>query len=162
MTAPKFPAGYYALGVCINPNEPDAYLPKAWSVNGFTLFKLPDAKSFRFIADRPTRVDTVHAWGMCRLVDVRIGSSQFKPVDGALFVHVGKVMGAGCYLDVVIESVCVEEDCPCQRKHVTEVKPRTCNRHVDCDAADARAKILDGRDSAEHCNDEFCEDCLGR
>jgi len=37
---------------------------------------------------------------------------------------------------------------------------RTCNRHVDCDAADARAKAA-GQHWADHCNDDCCEDCFG-
>lgn len=161
----KLPAGYYALGVSINPDSVVGRRndsPKAWSSNGFVLFSAADARSFRVIAERPTRVDTVHAWGMCRLVDVRVGVIQFTPTDGALFVHVGKVMYFGDCLDVTIEAVCVEEQKQEQDECGAEVKPRTCNRHVDCDAADARAKILEGRDSAEHCSDEFCEDCFGR
>jgi hypothetical protein len=39
---------------------------------------------------------------------------------------------------------------------------RTCNRHVDCDEADRRAKELGWRFGAAHCYDEFCEDCFGR
>lgn len=38
--------------------------------------------------------------------------------------------------------------------------PRTCNRHTDCDVADAKAKAA-GRLAAEHCRDETCEECLG-
>lgn len=41
-----------------------------------------------------------------------------------------------------------------------ELAPRTCNRHVDCDAADERAKA-NGLLCAEHCRDECCEDCFG-
>jgi len=54
-----------------------------------------------------------------------------------------------------------------------EVKPkkRTCNRHDDCDAVDAKAKAkydaATPREKinlplrAEHCDDETCEDCHG-
>jgi hypothetical protein len=38
--------------------------------------------------------------------------------------------------------------------------PRECNRHKDCDAADAKAKEK-GRLGAEHCHDECCDDCFG-
>lgn len=38
-------------------------------------------------------------------------------------------------------------------------KIRTCNRHVNCDKADADAKQA-GR-SADHCRDDCCEDCFG-
>lgn len=44
-----------------------------------------------------------------------------------------------------------------------EVKPkRACNRHDDCDAADAEAKAL-GYSPFDiiHCHDECCEDCFG-
>jgi len=49
---------------------------------------------------------------------------------------------------------------------VTEPPPpreppkRTCNRHDDCDAANAKAKAA-GRFSADHCHDDCCEDCFG-
>jgi hypothetical protein len=36
----------------------------------------------------------------------------------------------------------------------------TCNRHVDCAAADAKAASK-GRVSAAYCHDEDCEDCFG-
>lgn len=40
-----------------------------------------------------------------------------------------------------------------------EVKPRrSCNRHVDCDAHDAKP---DANPFTDHCNDECCEDCFG-
>lgn len=32
---------------------------------------------------------------------------------------------------------------------------RTCNRHLDCDAAEAKFRDVD------HCHDETCEDCFG-
>lgn len=38
--------------------------------------------------------------------------------------------------------------------------PRTCNRHNDCDAADAKARAA-GKHFASHCHDECCEDCFG-
>ncbi len=38
-------------------------------------------------------------------------------------------------------------------------KPRSCNMHSDCDAADAAAKICGVR--VDHCHDECCEDCFG-
>jgi hypothetical protein len=37
---------------------------------------------------------------------------------------------------------------------------KSCNRHVDCEAADERARQR-GRSQAEHCRDETCEDCFG-
>lgn len=37
---------------------------------------------------------------------------------------------------------------------------RTCNRHTDCDAADAKAKA-EGRAFVDHCHDPCCEDCFG-
>jgi len=37
---------------------------------------------------------------------------------------------------------------------------RSCNRHDDCDAADAKARLA-GAYSASHCHDECCEDCFG-
>jgi hypothetical protein len=39
-------------------------------------------------------------------------------------------------------------------------KLRACNRHVDCDAADARARER-GHIGADHCHDDSCEDCFG-
>lgn len=38
--------------------------------------------------------------------------------------------------------------------------PPYCNRHVDCDEADARARLA-GRYRADHCHDECCEECFG-
>ena len=34
---------------------------------------------------------------------------------------------------------------------------KTCNRHLDCDAADT---LAGGR--AQHCYDDCCEDCFGQ
>lgn len=39
--------------------------------------------------------------------------------------------------------------------------PRSCNRHDDCDAADAKTQAKLGR-RADHCYDEDCEDCFGK
>lgn len=36
---------------------------------------------------------------------------------------------------------------------------RTCNMHVDCDAADDRAHSFNGKKAA-HCNSDDCEDCF--
>lgn len=36
---------------------------------------------------------------------------------------------------------------------------RSCNRHVDCDAADERMRAR--ATLAHHCHDENCEDCFG-
>jgi RyR domain-containing protein len=43
---------------------------------------------------------------------------------------------------------------------VPRPKTNSCNRHDDCAAADAKAKAA-GRLSAEHCDDDCCEDCFG-
>lgn len=39
-------------------------------------------------------------------------------------------------------------------------KPRKCNRHDDCDAANDKARAQ-GYLAADHCHDEDCEDCFG-
>jgi hypothetical protein len=39
-------------------------------------------------------------------------------------------------------------------------RPRTCDRHVDCDAADELARER-GFLVADHCHDDSCEDCFG-
>lgn len=44
-------------------------------------------------------------------------------------------------------------------KHL-DPKPRTCNKHDDCDAADGRAKER-GCAGATHCHSEDCEECFG-
>lgn len=36
---------------------------------------------------------------------------------------------------------------------------RACNRHADCDAADAKAAAAGRR--VDHCHDECCEECFG-
>lgn len=41
-----------------------------------------------------------------------------------------------------------------------EKKGNSCNRHDNCDAADAKARAA-GRIGAGHCHDECCEDCFG-
>lgn len=38
--------------------------------------------------------------------------------------------------------------------------PPTCNKHTDCDAADAAAHA-EGERGAVHCHDDCCEDCFG-
>lgn len=38
--------------------------------------------------------------------------------------------------------------------------PPTCNKHIDCDAADAAAQAK-GERGAVHCHDDCCEDCFG-
>ena len=37
---------------------------------------------------------------------------------------------------------------------------RSCNRHIDCGAAEARA-LAAGRRWPDHCHDDCCEDCFG-
>lgn len=41
------------------------------------------------------------------------------------------------------------------------IKKRTCNRHDDCDAADADARRLWKKPASYHCHIEDCEDCFG-
>lgn len=41
-------------------------------------------------------------------------------------------------------------------------KKRTCNRHTDCDAADARSLAGGVYLYAEHCHDDCCEECFGK
>jgi hypothetical protein len=38
--------------------------------------------------------------------------------------------------------------------------PRECNRHKNCDEADAKARER-GQFGADHCHDDCCEDCFG-
>lgn len=40
--------------------------------------------------------------------------------------------------------------------------PRSCNRHTDCDSADAAESASGIRAGAEHCDIEDCEDCFGQ
>jgi hypothetical protein len=42
-------------------------------------------------------------------------------------------------------------------------QPSECNRHSDCDAADAAYRKREGRDPSYsfHCHDDECEDCFG-
>lgn len=42
-----------------------------------------------------------------------------------------------------------------------ELRKRTCNRHPDCDAADAKARANGRYSFADHCHDDCCEDCFG-
>lgn len=39
--------------------------------------------------------------------------------------------------------------------------PPTCNKHIDCDAADIAAKARGEDRGAVHCHDDCCEDCFG-
>lgn len=40
-----------------------------------------------------------------------------------------------------------------------QARKRSCNRHEDCDAADAKERGRYG--VAEHCHDDCCEECFG-
>lgn len=51
--------------------------------------------------------------------------------------------------------------CPTPAPHFTPRQKRTCNRHADCDKADAESEAKRGR-RAEHCHDDCCEDCFGQ
>jgi hypothetical protein len=63
---------------------------------------------------------------------------------------------------------CSMKQCHCSKG---AAKKRKCNRHEDCEAADAKAKAkydaasqkekIDLHQRAEHCDDETCEDCFG-
>lgn len=63
---------------------------------------------------------------------------------------------------------CTTTPCRCHC-HQPGASPLTCNRHSDCDAADARAWRSGPRDyygrptftRADHCHDDCCEDCFG-
>lgn len=39
---------------------------------------------------------------------------------------------------------------------------RSCNRHRDCDAADAQVAARGRHLWADHCHDDCCEDCFGQ
>lgn len=54
-----------------------------------------------------------------------------------------------------------KDDCGCEGP---PKKKRSCNRHSDCDKANARYKVEYGRDPGYnfHCHDEDCEDCFGK
>jgi hypothetical protein len=43
----------------------------------------------------------------------------------------------------------------------TPPKVVSCNKHTDCDAADARARAQGEERGAVHCHDDCCEDCFG-
>lgn len=45
---------------------------------------------------------------------------------------------------------------------ITPAGRRSCNRHIDCGAADAIARANGRRFGAEHCSDPCCEDCFGQ
>jgi hypothetical protein len=40
-------------------------------------------------------------------------------------------------------------------------KIQSCNRHNDCDKADAEARLKGATFGASHCHDDSCEDCFG-
>lgn len=43
-----------------------------------------------------------------------------------------------------------------------KARKRSCNRHDDCDSADAKAIERGSKyGAAEHCHDDCCEDCFG-
>lgn len=74
----------------------------------------------------------------------------------------------GCILDPLVQKVagvlCI--GCRAKRRTVASMsdtpveEKRNCNMHLDCDAADDRAKAK-GFIRADHCHDECCEDCFG-
>lgn len=57
---------------------------------------------------------------------------------------------------IVIDTGCGQVDVP-----LPEPKKRECNRHLDCDRVDERARAAGRRHAAEHCHDEWCDDCFG-
>jgi hypothetical protein len=62
--------------------------------------------------------------------------------------------GVGLEQDGEIQLLVLRSDLP------AEPQKRSCNRHADCDLADARARQHGAR-AASHCHDDCCEDCFG-
>lgn len=88
--------------------------------------------------------------------------------DAVATMDVGAT-GSAMGTDFLHEPTCPEVVCAHGIRHskvcttcedAERQKVRTCNRHDDCDTADAKAKA-DGRPRPDHCHDECCEDCFG-
>ena len=88
--------------------------------------------------------------------------SKFKKLSGATRFVVEDDRGVlHVYSEKNLKAVVV-------KVAVEPVSVRNCNRHLDCDAADARAAEAGKRNEwgmpitrTDHCHDDCCEDCFG-
>ena len=124
----RYPVGFYALGRCLEPlpvqrqldPEDIGYgamrasllaprttdvIAKWWSTQGIEAVEPGTVFSFSHLVEYPTRVETVHCWGFCRIVQVNCGHYNFEPKDGCLFVPVNRTLETGVLLAVVVEAL---------------------------------------------------------
>jgi hypothetical protein len=73
--------------------------------------------------------------------------------DSGWFDSSGRFIGTDAAREAAREASRAEKPTPPLRT--------SCNRHDNCDAADAEARARHGR-AADHCHDECCEDCFGQ
>lgn len=113
----KFPCGFYTLGVCIPESsgysENNIYatpVVKRWSEHGYAALDSKQRKSFTLPIRYPTKVMSIHAFGMCRIVSAQVGHMLQQPIDGALFLEFDKAVNEGNIFTVVIEAFDFDAD----------------------------------------------------
>jgi hypothetical protein len=91
----------------------------------------------------------------------QLNATRANAEDDALFVSLDDLRRVAVErpeLMAVVQAVEVIEAPPADP---TTPKVVSCNKHTDCDAADARARAQGEERGAVHCNDDCCEDCFG-
>jgi hypothetical protein len=86
-------------------------------------------------------------------------SEQLKTLINGLELKIGE-LPAGDEKNILIAAVNVLKSPLPKLAEIARARENSCNRHDDCAAADARARDK-GRQRAEHCYDECCEECFG-
>lgn len=104
----RFPCGYYLLGaeVIDRPGyltARTAFDVKRWSNHWFGTLMAGEARELISTTDRVAKCFSVHAWGLCRLVAVRVGPFMCN-VGSALFVDVEHVIEPGFALSVTLQA----------------------------------------------------------
>ena len=85
------------------------------------------------------------------LIELTIKGRNTGSFELTIADHVSEEAGSPPMLPSTLAMVVPKEVTP---------SPRSCNRHLDCDAADAKVKA-EGGFYASHCHDDCCEDCFG-
>lgn len=99
----KYPVGFYTLGMCLEGNEPK--VARRWSIQGIELIEPGYSHDFQIEISKPTRIESVHCWGFCRIVQVTASVYGFEQNNGCLFVELNRTLDLGHSFRVRVQAL---------------------------------------------------------
>lgn len=97
----RYPAGFYALGVELG----DTPVIQRWSEHSLVMLATGEERVFSLTPRNISKCFSVHSWGLCRLLKVCVGNTIYKPIDGALFLNIDRVIELGFIFEVHIQAL---------------------------------------------------------